>query len=76
MSETLIKAQKALDEARSIYDAAHKEAEAARRGETNALNRLSEAQKAFDAAVIEVRKDAPWNSNWHQSLKRGACEEV
>lgn len=48
--------------------AAHTEAAGAtgiaRRAETAALNRLNEAQKAFDARVAELRAAAPWDSDW------------
>lgn len=39
----------------------------AEREETNARNRLNAAQKAFDAAVLELRKSAPRNTDWYDS---------
>lgn len=30
-----------------------------------ARNQLNAAQKAFDEAVAELRKAAPWNTDWH-----------
>jgi len=36
----------------------------ARNRETDARNRLNNAQKAFDAAVDEIRKAAPRLSDW------------
>ena len=66
---TLEDAVAGLKLAREKFDAAHSEAEAARRAETNTLNDLNNAQKAFDAAVGDVRSDAPWNSDWHRKAK-------
>ena len=70
--DKLIAAKKVLDEARSRYDEAHSRAEAESRNETDARNRLNEAQKVFDAAVADVKKNPPWNSDWHQEARRKA----
>lgn len=56
-------------EASSQYEAAHEKAQAASRHETEALNRLSNAQKAIDDWHKSVRKGAPWNSEWHQQRR-------
>lgn len=64
--DAIVAAKKTLDAARKEYDEAHSRYENARRVETNARNNLNEAQKAFDTAVADVKKDAPWDSNWHQ----------
>jgi hypothetical protein len=71
--DKLIAAKKALDEAREKYNEAERREKEASRDEINARNRLNEAQKAFDAAVAEVKANPPWNSEWHQSTKRGAA---
>jgi hypothetical protein len=42
-----------------------KAAEAARREQITAINRLNEAQKAFDEAVAALRTSAPRDSGWH-----------
>ena len=59
----------ALKNARQKYDEVHAEMESVRRAETNALNVLNDAQRAFDAAVGDVRADPPWNSDWHQKTQ-------
>lgn len=46
-----------LMEAQVVYEQACKEARVARNAETDALNRLNDAQKEFDAAVKNVRDD-------------------
>jgi hypothetical protein len=38
----------------------------ARSVSTDALNRLNAAQRAFDAAVAEMKKKAPRDSNWQR----------
>ena len=62
-------AQRVLDTATYEYDAAAAVTEIARRDETAALNRLNAAQKAFDAALAEIRKAAPARSDWQQRTK-------
>lgn len=62
--KTIEQAAQELREARSLYDELHRDSEAARTRETDALNALNRAQKAFDEAVAAVKKDAPWNSDW------------
>lgn len=43
----------------------------ARRDETEALNRVNEAQKHFDALVNEVKKSAPRDTDWRTQARRG-----
>ena len=38
--------------------------ETAHRDETNAINKVNEAQKHFDALVAEVQKSAPRGTGW------------
>lgn len=59
-----------LKKAQELYDYAYSAYEVARSRETNARNELNRAQKAFDAAVADVKKNAPWNSDWHQEKAR------
>lgn len=40
---------------------------------TAATNKLNKAQKTFDEAVAELRKAAPWNTDWHSERKRGCA---
>lgn len=54
-----------LKEAEEIYEQAKIAAGLARSEETQALNRLNEAQRAFDAEVHTIRGDSPggdWKS--------------
>jgi hypothetical protein len=67
---TIEEAHERLKMAQKLYDDAHNAYEAARSRETNARNELNRAQKAFDAAVADVKKNAPWNSDWHQEKAR------
>lgn len=53
-----------LEEAHNQYDSAHSDSRAANLRETEALNRLNNAQKKFDAAVDAIKKDAPCRSDW------------
>lgn len=70
--KTVEQAAQQLREARARYDGMHREYEAARSRETDALNALNRAQKTFDEAVAALKKDAPWNSDWHSRNRRGA----
>lgn len=38
--------------------------ESAQRQETDALNRLNEKQREFDAAVASIKKQAPRGTDW------------
>ena len=70
-TKTIEAAAKELREALERYDVLHTESEAARSRETDALNTLNRAQKAFDESVEAMKKNAPWNSDWHQRNQRG-----
>jgi len=39
----------------------------AQRNETDALNKVNEAQRHFDALVAEVKKSAPLKTDWRRS---------
>lgn len=67
---TIESAHEGLKKAQELYDDAHNAYEAARSRETDARNQLNRAQKAFDEAVANVKKNAPWNSDWHQEKAR------
>lgn len=41
-------------------------AASARRDETDALNKVNEAQRHFDALVAEVKKSAPRDTDWRR----------
>lgn len=49
---------------------AEKKESFARSDRNNCINRLNEAQKALDAAIEKLRKDAPQSSDW-KSRQRG-----
>lgn len=59
-----------LTEARKAFDEVKARADAVGRELTAATNALNEAQKTFDAAVEDVKADAPWNSDWHSQRQR------
>jgi hypothetical protein len=50
--------------AASDLEAAHSRTEIARCQETSALNILNDAQKKLDAAYAELKRTAPWSSDW------------
>jgi hypothetical protein len=60
-----------LTEAEIVHAAAVEVEHAASRKTTSALDRLNDAQKAFDAAVDAKRNAALWNTNWHSQRNRG-----
>jgi len=59
-----------LDLAAAAYSDTCKELEAARRENTLALNKLNEAQKAFDKAAADRREKAPRDSHWNRPQQR------
>lgn len=61
--------------AQIIDDPAENEMEA-RKTATAALNRLNQAQKAFDTAVNSIRQSAPRASNWLQKRGVGALDHL
>lgn len=60
----IVEAANKLAMARSEFESADVAYQRASRDRTTATNRLNEAQKAFDAVVAEMRKDAPRDSDW------------
>jgi predicted nucleic acid-binding Zn-ribbon protein len=57
---------KTLAEARVQFDQVEAQHRISERNLTAARNKLNEAQKTFDAAVTEMKADAPWNTKWHE----------
>jgi len=53
---------KANDNLRHMQELTNK----ARREETDALNRVNEAQRLFDALVAELKKSAPRDTDWRR----------
>lgn len=64
MSKSISELHQAVVSATEAHQSAQSRASIARNEETDARNRLNEAQKAFDAAVAEMRKQAPRDSEW------------
>lgn len=69
--KTLADLQVELAAAMTFHAECEVEESAARKNMTEATNRLNGAQKAFDAAVAEVRSKAPWNTEWHSKRNPG-----
>lgn len=67
IQEALTRVQEATKEAADAENAARL-ADQERRA---AFHRLNEAQKAFDDLVIEARKGAPRDSEWHRRQHPG-----
>lgn len=63
----------ALREAEKTYAAARESSRIAQSAETQALNRLNEAQRKFDAAVDKVKGDSP-GGDWRQVKGIGCME--
>jgi hypothetical protein len=59
-----------LTRARECFEEVKSRKDAIEREMANATNHLNGAQKAFDQAVVAIRKDAPWNTDWHSELHR------
>lgn len=72
---TIETAMVSLRKAQEHYEKVHKECEDARRRETDAKNDLNKAQKQFDDAVAEVKKNPPWDSDWHRANQCGNSRE-
>lgn len=72
---TIETAHAKLREAQDRYNDALNAYVAARSRETDARNELNRAQRAFDDAVVAVKKNAPWNSDWHQTANLQVAAE-
>lgn len=60
-----------LESARVSYEDANVNARQASLRETEALNRLNDAQKRFDGLVESIRDQHPHRSDWKTRLRRG-----
>lgn len=67
---TLAELTAELDDAGLALRAAQAQTGHARRAETEAINRLNEAQKVFDAKMDEMRANAPRGSDWANRDRR------
>lgn len=68
LNTQLANAVAALASAQDYYRRMHDLANQARREETAALNKVNEAQRHFDALVVEVRKSAPLDTDWRRPV--------
>lgn len=64
MAKTISDLHTELQGALDAHASAQQRASMARSEETDALNRLNAAQKAFDAAIADLKKQAPRESDW------------
>lgn len=55
---------KDLEHAKEAYRSAEQRSSFARNEATDALNRLNQAQKALEARMLTLAKDAPHESDW------------
>ena len=62
-----------LKEAEAIYEQARIACSMARSEETSALNKLNEAQRAFDAEVETVKNDTP-GGDWKERKRQRFAE--
>lgn len=65
---------KSLAEARKAFEEVESEKKGVDTRMSAATSRLNDAQKTFDEAVAQIKKDAPWNTKWHSERNppRGA----
>ncbi len=63
-NKTIDVALQELKEAELNYSNQYEEVEMARRGLSNALNRLNDKQKQFDSLVAEIKADPVRASDW------------
>lgn len=64
----ILQLSEAVEGARFALEDAEREEQEARGRRTEALNRYNEACKAFDAAVEELRKLSPRDTDWHRKV--------
>lgn len=64
---------KAVEEATSEYEEAERRLSIARNIRTDYLNHLNNLQRQVDAALAELRKAAPGESDWRREKGEPAC---
>ena len=67
MQEVCVALQTALKD----YQAAEAACKETERAKLAMMNNLNNAQKQFDAAIAQIKKDPPWNSDWANKSNRG-----
>lgn len=60
-----------LSAANEYFAAARCRTADARRAETALLNRVNDAQKKLDALIANIKKGAPYESDWRRTTFRG-----
>lgn len=71
-AEDLVELLAQLKQATERHNETLQTSELARRDESQALNRVNELQKRFDAAVAQLKKGASFHTGWSsQSKGRG-----
>ena len=65
--ENLTEAVKELEEASRLLIDRQSEAAVARSAETEALNRVNQAQKRVDGILSDARKSAPHGTDWRRT---------
>lgn len=66
----LAQLQRAVSDARREFDEAETEERAASATKNACKARLNDRMKAFDEAVVEFRKNAPWDTAW--AVRKGS----
>lgn len=66
-ANTLAELGRSLEIATLEFEKREGETRLARLAETQALNALNEAQKAFDTCIAEIRKTSPQASEWKRN---------
>lgn len=74
MSNELSEALSNLEKAKNAYEDASQAYRHASTEQTACLNRLNNAQKAFDKAADAVRGDHPRDSGWSRRKYEQVCE--
>ena len=64
-----------LKDATSAFNEAEGVESRARLDKTTAINRMNNAQKALDAAILALKKEAPRDSDWKQSERLAQMKE-
>lgn len=75
-TDALKDAAEKLAQARLAFENADSEYRGASNKQTDALNKLNTAQKAFDAAVEALRREAPPASDWKQSSRQAMAVQA
>lgn len=70
--QSLAQLEQELKNAQQVFDRAKEEERAANASMTAAMNTLNNVQKKLDAYIAQLKKSAPWNTEWHSSQRTSA----